>query len=153
MRSAILCIAALFLSPVLSYSQQIGCVDKSMRVQAEQTKHAFKVQGMEVYKDAMLTMEPKTPYPIAVQLQQNEVYQFVFIGVAGADLQLELYDGTDKKLSEKTLRGKEGNYMIYSFKPERPDLYLVVLTQKMKGRKEACASFTIMKKSADNNNR
>lgn len=134
---------------------RVGCVNKSMRVQAEQMKHDFKAQGMEVYKDAMLGMRPGEPAPVAVQLVERQMYQFVIIGDANASkMYFELYDGQDNKLVEKTIKkADETNFIIYSFVPQKTDLYLVVLTQKIKGDAEVCGSFTIMQKATTANSK
>lgn len=148
-------IVTLILLTVQADAQQprIGCVNKSMRVQAEQMKHDFKAQGMEVYKDAMLGMSPGQPAPIALQLTEKQLYQFILIGDANASkIYFELYDGQDNKLAEKTIKkGDDTNFIIYSFMPQKSDIYLVVLTQKIKGKADVCGSFTIMQKApADN---
>jgi hypothetical protein len=126
-----------------------------MRVQAEQMKHDFRAQGMEVYKDAMLGMRPGEPAPIAVQLVERQMYQFVIIGDANASkIFFELYDGQDNKLVEKTIKKVDDtNFIIYSFVPQKTDLYLVVLTQKIKGDAEVCGSFTIMQKATATNSK
>lgn len=131
---------------------RVGCVDKSMRVQAEQMKHDFKAQGMEVYKDAMLSMKPGQPYPIAVQLTEKELYQFILVGDGDAGkIYFELFDGKDHKLAEKVIKKGDGtNFIIYSFMPQKSDIYLVVLTQKVKGNADVCGSFTIMQKASAN---
>ncbi len=134
-----------------AYAQQarVGCVNKSMRVQAEQMKHDFKAQGMEVYKDAMLSMAPGQPAPIAIQLTEKQLYQFILVGDGNASkIYFELYDGKDNKLAEKTIKkGDNTNFIIYSFVPQKSDIYLVVLTQKVKGKADVCGSFTIMQKA------
>ncbi len=125
----------------------IGCMDKSIRLQSEQVKHDFKAQGMFVYKDAMVSMVSKEPFPIAVQLNKGELYQLVFIGNKQANnMTFELFDGTDKKIGEKTADNPEqSNIIIYSFVPEKTDVYLVVLSQKIK-YKSVCSSFCILQK-------
>lgn len=130
---------------------RIGCVDKSMRIQAEDFKKGFEAQGMTAYKDAMLSMMPKEPYPVAIQLSAKEIYQFIFVGNHNSDkLYFELYDGSDKKLGEKIVDNEVGkNFILYSFIPEKSDVYLVVVSQKVKGKREVCGSFTIMKKSGN----
>lgn len=127
---------------------KIGCMDKSIRLQGEQMKHDFKAQGMEIYKDAMLTMTPKQPYPIAIQLMEKELYQFIFVGSNnGGKLYFELFDGGDNKIGEKKVEvTKKNNYVIYSFIPQKTDLYLVVVSQKGKGKNDVCGSFTVMQK-------
>ena len=156
MRTIIFIVSFLFFC-CNAHAQQprIGCVNKSMRVQAEQMKHDFKAQGMEVYKDAMLGMRPGEPAPIAVQLVERQMYQFVIIGDANASkIFFELYDGQDNKLVEKTIKKiDETNFIIYSFVPQKTDIYLVVLTQKIKGDAEVCGSFTIMQKATATNSK
>lgn len=152
MRTNILLTTILLLTVTCStaFAQQpkIGCVDKSIRLQGEQMKHDFKAQGMEVYKDAMLGMDAKEPYPIAVQLNAQQQYQFIFVGNGNATkLFFELYDGADTKLEERVVENNGGNnFIIYSFTPQKTDLYLVVLSQKVKGKGQVCGSFSVMKK-------
>lgn len=137
-----------FLNDTHAQQPRIGCTNKSMRVQAEQMKHDFNAQGMEVYKDAMLGMRPGEPAPIAIQLVEKQMYQFILIGDANAGkIYFELYDGQDNKLVEKTIKKNDNNnFITYSFVPQKTDLYLVVLTQKIKGKADVCGSFTIMQK-------
>lgn len=136
----------------ISYSAQaqkpaVGCMDRAIRIQAEQAKQNFIKQGMKVYKEAMIGMEPNTPYPIAVQLEQGELYQVVYVGsLSATKIKMELLDGKDKTIDEKVLdRPVENNMVIYSFVPEKSDIYMLMLTQKV--RKETCGSIAIFKKA------
>lgn len=132
---------------------KIGCMDKNIRVQSEQFKHNFRAQGMEVYKNAMLTMQSQEPYPVAIQLTQGELYQFVFVGSElSSKILFELFDGNDEKIESITLKPKDGkNYVIYSFKPQKSDVYLFVLAQRIKGGGQVCGSFTVMQQLKSNN--
>lgn len=123
----------------------LGCNDKSIRLQAEQYKQDFKAQGQEVYRDAMISMESRQPTPVAIQLTKGVLYQMIFIGSRDANkINFELYDGEDRKIDEKILKMPEvSNFVVYSFVPEKTDLYLVILTQ-IKGTQSLCGSFTIM---------
>eukprot|EP01012_Entosiphon_sulcatum_P048499 TRINITY_DN66985_c0_g1_i1.p1 TRINITY_DN66985_c0_g1~~TRINITY_DN66985_c0_g1_i1.p1 ORF type:complete len:185 (+),score=18.59 TRINITY_DN66985_c0_g1_i1:274-828(+) len=123
----------------------LGCNDKSIRLQAEQYKQDFKAQGQEVYRDAMLNMESRQPTPVAIQLNKGVLYQMIFIGSHDANkINFELYDGEDRKIDEKILKMPGiSNFVVYSFVPEKTDLYLVILTQ-VKGTQSLCGSFTIM---------
>lgn len=120
-----------------------------MRIQAEQAKQDFKAQGLEIFKDAMITMSSKDPFPIAVQLTEKQLYQILFIGSTSATkLYFELFDGKDQKIAEKTIDDpSRNNFMIYSFIPSKSDVYLIILSQKTKGKKEVCGSLTIMQKA------
>lgn len=143
----------------ISYAQQtrVGCMDKDIRVQVEQIKHDFKAQNMEVYKDAMLSMTPKEPSAIGVQLNKGQLYQFIYVcSKSATKAYFELYDGSQKKIGDKTIASpSDKNYLIYSFIPATTDVYLIVLNQKTKGTSflkggsnEVCGGFSIMQQSA-----
>lgn len=155
MRNILYIVPLVFLfSTAAAQQARVGCVDKSMRVQAEQMKHDFKAQGMEVYKDAMLSMKSNEPYPIAIQLKEKELYQFILVGDYDANkIYFELFDGKDNKLAEKVIKkGDKTNFIIYSFIPSKSDIYLVVLTQKTRGNADVCGSFTVMQKASATTN-
>lgn len=137
---------------VSAHSQEqprIGCMDRAIRIQAEQIKQNFIKQGLSVYRDAMLGMSSREPYPIAVQLTKGQIYQMVYIGSRqSSKITFELFHGKDK-IDEKVLNNpEESNQIVYSFIPEKSDMYLVVLTQKLKN-KDLCGSFTIMQQEID----
>ena len=125
---------------------KIGCMDKNITVQAGQIKHDFRAQGMEVYKDAMLSMQSQEPYPVAIQLTQGQLYQFIFVGSKQSSrIYFELFNGRDEKIESITLKGKDGkNFIVYSFLPQKSDVYLIVAAQKIKGKTNVCGSFTVM---------
>lgn len=128
----------------MSQPASIGCIDKDIRLQAEELKLGFTKHGMEVYKDANISMERSTPYPVAVQLNKGVMYQMVYVGgQQSRDIRLELFDGDDKKLGERVMKKNDPNYIIYPFIPEKTDIYLVVLSQRTK-TDHICSSFTIL---------
>jgi hypothetical protein len=142
------CLLFLYMQAARAQDQpQVGCNDKVIRLQAEQLKADFKQQGLTVYKDAMMSMESQQPYPIAVQLTKGQLYQFIYVGDRSASkLIFELFDGDDKKIESQTLKEpKQKNFLVYSFVPDKSDVYLIVLTQKWKTR-SMCGSFVIMQK-------
>ncbi len=140
-------LTALYIFSTAAMAQQpaLGCNDRAIRLQAEQIKQDFKTQGQKIYKDAMITMESRQPSPIATQLQKGKLYQLIFVGSKDAKrISMELFDGRDKKIEDRTLKTPaQQNFIVYSFVPERTDVYLIVLTQN-KGMQEMCGSFTIM---------
>jgi len=130
----------------------IGCNDKAIRLQAEQTKAGFLKQGFITYKDAMIGMESRLPYPVAIQLNKGTMYQFVFIGDMNASkMKMELFDGEDHRLEVRENKDlKAGNSIVYSFVPEKSDIYLLVLTQQWKSR-SMCGSITILQQENGEN--
>jgi len=138
------------LAATAAYAQPaVGCMDRAIRIQAEQAKQNFIKQGMKVFKEAMIGMEPNTPYPIAVQLDKGELYQVVYVGsLSATKIRFELLDGKDKIIDERVLdRPVENNMVVYSFVPEKSDIYMLMLTQKVK--KPTCGSIAIFKKEKE----
>ena len=124
----------------------VGCIDKAIKLQAEDVKQGFIKQGLTVYRDAMIGMESQTPFPIEVKLVQGHLYEFLFVGSLDASTKLELFDGEDQNVGSKSLaKGEAPGYIIYSFTPSKTDMYLLMLTQKLK-HGTMCGSFTIMEK-------
>lgn len=159
LKRIVLSLTILISAASISYAQQtrVGCMDKDIRVQVEQIKHDFKAQNMEVYKDAMLSMTPKEPSAIGVQLNKGKLYQFIYVcSKSATKAYFELYDGSQKKIGDKTIASpSDKNYLIYSFIPATTDVYLIVLNQKTKGTSflkggsnEVCGGFSIMQQSA-----
>lgn len=160
LKRIVLSLAILLSAANLSYAQQtrVGCMDKDIRVQVEQIKHDFKAQNMEVYKDAMLSMTPKEPSAVGVQLNKGQLYQFIYVcSKSASKAYFELFDGSQKKIGDKTIASPgDKNYLIYSFIPATTDVYLVVLNQKIKGASflkgggtgEVCGGFSIMQQAA-----
>jgi len=140
-----------------AFSQQhpdIGCVDKALKMQSEDIRMSFAKQGMSVYRDAMINMNSQEPFPIEVQLSKGHLYQLIFIGSKGAGkIKMEIFDGEDKKIADKdaslSSTNRNSNAIIYSFVPGKKDLYLVVLSQKLKN-KNICGSFTILEQGGTN---
>lgn len=138
-----------------TFAQQqpsIGCNDKAIRLQSEQIKAGFLKQGFKTYKDAMIGMESRLPYPVAIQLSKGTMYQFVFIGDMNASkMTMELFDGEDHRIEVRENKDlKANNNIVYSFVPEKSDIYLVVLTQQWKSR-SMCGSITILQQGNDEN--
>ena len=146
MKQLFFTIALAFLATV-SFAQKpvMGCVDRDIRLQSEELRSAFLKQGLSVLRDAMIGMQSNEPTPIAVNFTKGKLYQMVYIANrASSKMELEIFDGNDKKIGSKSAGGTgEPNYIIYSFIPDKTDIYLVVLSQKFKG-KETCGSFTIL---------
>lgn len=160
MKSLLYCLALscsfLAVSPALHAQQKasVGCIDGAIRLQAQEMKDYYLKQGFEVFRDAMISMSSMEPYPVIVQLQKGTFYQIIFVGnTADSKIKLELYDGHDNKLDEKTVeRNREQpNYISYSITPENSDTYMFMLMQKLKN-KEMCGSFTILQLKSDKKN-
>ena len=147
MKSIFSALAILFLSFSAFAQKQneaLGCIDKVMVVQSEELKSTFKKQGLTVYRDAMITMESNMPLPIAIQMVKGRIYQLIFIGnKKSSKVSMEILNGDDKRVALKETSKGGNNYIVYSFIPDKTDVYLVMLSQKFKG-KTICGSFTLL---------
>lgn len=134
-----------FLILSISSQAQPKCQDPAIEGLANNIKSTYQKQGLKVFRESMLDMVSMEPTPIAVSLQEGTTYQFIFIGSSQASkLMLELYDGADKLIDQKTERGAD--YITYSFTPKVSEVYLITLIQK-KGAKNVCGYFAIMTNS------
>lgn len=145
------CLSLTMIAPVESRAQlgqpKVGCMDQQIRLQADEIKQHYIGQGLEVMRDAMLSMESQTPYPVMINLERGQLYQIVFVAHPEATrLFLELYDGADRKMKEimQSYGRGQPTYVTFSFIPEVSDMYMFVMRQKWK-TKDMCGSFTILK--------
>ncbi len=146
-----LLLSAAFLLPVTftanAQKPSVGCIDKSVRLEADEIKQFYVNQGLVVYRDAMINMESMEPFPIMTDLQKGQLYMIIFVGhTAVQRMKMEMYDGNDHKMDEKfMLRSRQQpNYIIYAVAPERTDSYLFTFMQKLKNE-SMCGSVCIMK--------
>ncbi|WP_276134222.1 hypothetical protein [Polluticoccus soli] len=148
MMKKIVFVAAGLSLATLAQAQQnmLGCMDASLRVQAEQVKRDLKPQGFVSIRDMMITMKSKEAVGVPVVLTQGKLHQLVFIGSKEAsNMHFELYDKAKFRIDERKFDNpSESNLLIYSIVPETTDTFMVALTQNLK-TKSACGSFTILR--------
>lgn len=150
-RSYLFALLLCLLIPALADAQRakpsVGCIDRSIRLQADEIKQHYTNQGFTVFRDAMLNMESMTPSPVMVEMKKGELYQIIFVGSTEAvRMNLSLFDGNDNKLEDRFVykNRQQPNYIIIPFSPERTDTYLIALMQKWKN-KELCGSLCIVR--------
>jgi hypothetical protein len=138
-------------TPVAAQKPSVGCIDKSIRLQADEIKHFYTEQGMVVLRDAMINMESMVPFPVMAEFRKGERYQIVFVGHQAVQrMKMEVFDGNDNRIEERfTYRSRQQpNYIIYNFAPERTDTYLFTFMQKLKNE-NMCGSLCILKLDAN----
>lgn len=152
--AALLCLNAALAQPAAAQrgerdpQQPVGCIDPTIRAQADEIKKHFTFQGFVVFRDAMINMESMEEFPIMVQLNRGQLYQIIYVGhPAAMNHKMVIYDGRDNKLDEKfTSRNHDqqrSNYIIYQFVPERTDMYLLTFMTRLKHEK-MCGSVCIV---------
>lgn len=130
--------------------QPVGCVDPTLRAQADEIKQHYTSQGFVVFRDAMINMSSMEPFPVVVQLNRGHLYQIVFVGQAAAtNHKLVVYDGADHQIDERFVSRSRGldanqtNFIIYEFVPERTDMYMLTFMSRLKN-KDFCGSVCIL---------
>lgn len=129
----------------------VGCMDKNVRLQADEIKQHYTAQGFTVYRDAMLNMQSDEPLPVVMSMAKGQLYQIIFVGIpAEWKMKMEIFDGGDNKVDEQfVMRSRQQpNYILYTFTPQQSDNYLFTFLQKLK-HEQMCGSVTILKLSPD----
>ena len=129
----------------------VGCMDKNIRLQADEIKQHYTAQGFVVYRDAMLNMESQVPSSVIVELEKGEMYQIIYVGTPEVyRMNLEMFDQSENKLLERFVfkNRQQPNYILVNFIPERTDAYLFSMQQKLKNRR-MCGSFCILRMGPD----
>lgn len=122
--------------------KNVNCDDPAVTAQADALKQGMLKKGMVVFRESPLKMASMEPTAVVVRLLKGKNYQLVFVGSENASrLTMELFDGNNKLLDEKRVRGS--NYIVYTFKPAKTDDYLITLYQK-KGIRDFCGYFGVM---------
>lgn len=128
--------------------QPVGCIDPTVRLQADAIKQHYVKQGFKVYRDAMINMESMVPFPIMVQLQRGHLYEIIFVGNPRAtNHRMMVYDSNDRKFDEKFTSRRNGNeatnYIIYEFTPEQTDAFVFEFMTRLKNE-NFCGSVCIL---------
>lgn len=128
--------------------QLVGCIDPTIRLQADAIKQHYVGQGFKVYRDAMINMESMVPFPIMVQLAKGHLYEIIFVGNPRAtNHKMIVYNSADQKIDEKFVQRHHGddpqNYIIYEYVPEATDAYVFEFMTRLKNE-NFCGSVCIL---------
>lgn len=155
-------LAVLFFTLLLSFSSNLlfaqqppnlGCKDTSILKQGMEIKKHYTDQGFTVYRDAMIGMESRIPYPVIMQMNRGDLYVIVFIGSKEARrLDMDLYEPNEVVIQKINVQRNrdQPNYIIHTFSPTYSGQYLAVALQKWKD-KSMCGSFFVLKMDGSKN--
>lgn len=143
-----LCLALALNTYAQDARQPVGCIDPTVRLQADAIKQHYLKQGFKVYRDAMINMESMVPFPIMVQLARGHLYEVIFVGNPRAtNHRMMVYDSEDRKFDEKFTSRRHGeeatNYIIYEITPERTDAFVFEFMTRLKNE-NFCGSVCIL---------
>lgn len=141
-------VCALISIDTVAQKPKTGCIDAAVEAQANGIKLGLSKKDMKVFQEAMFRMQSMEPVPVAVKMTAGVNYELIFVGSEQANrLSMEIFDGKDNKIEERIERSM--NNIVYSFTPQKTDVYLVTLYQK-KGLKDMCGYFGVMAKGLVN---
>ena len=107
-----------------TFSQDIQkppCVRPAYQVQVDSLKQSLASRGYCLMKEASITMESTYEMSVVMQLEQGNMYHFVFIGdPASMEYQVTMFDWKERMVfcKKSQRQAADGNIMYCSFEPE-----------------------------------
>jgi hypothetical protein len=127
------------------------CKSDVIKNQVDSLKTLFSKDGFIVLKEASITMESEYEMPVIVPLQQNNWYQFVFIGEPTSRLyEVRMYDWSEKQVifQQKRWGDVDGNIISYSYQPKLSQFHMMKPVQVNKQKKkDLCGYVMLLKKT------
>ena len=101
--------------------QRPPCVRSAYQSQVDSLKQSLASRGYCLMKEASITMESTFDMPVVMQLEQGNMYHFVFIGdPASLEYQVTMFDWKDRMVfcKKSQRQAADGNVLYCSFEPE-----------------------------------
>lgn len=123
------------------------CNDKKLHADLVDLNNGFENQGFKLIQYTTLTMPSGNYMPVYVNLEQGKMYQFNFVATEDySQYTFALIDQEKNKLIDEKVKSKDHNHRLTkSFTAPYTGRYVVIMTQKVKGRSEACGGFSVLK--------
>lgn len=113
-------------------------------------KSLFQTQGFELVKEAFITMESEYEMPVIVPINEQNWYQFIFIGDISSKLyEVRMFDWDERQVvyQKKMWGDVDGNIISYTYKPAFSEYHMIKPLQVNKKKKKGlCGYFIMMKK-------
>ena len=125
------------------------CHDKVMHAELVSLDKSLEQRGFSLEQFNMMSMPSGSYVPVSVTMQQGEMYQINFIASKNfQQYHVTVLDKDRKKLIDRKAK-QGGNYQLTeSFAAPYTGNFIIVLSQKVKGQKEACAGLSVLKAGA-----
>lgn len=128
-----------------------SCNNPGILKQVDSLKQLYAKDGFVVLKEASITMESEYEMPVVVPLQQNNWYQFVFIGDITSRLyEVRMYDWEEKMVvyQKKMWGDVDGNIIAFSYIPKFSEFHMMKPVQvNKKKKKDLCGYVMLLKKT------
>jgi hypothetical protein len=130
-----------------------SCNNPDILKQVDSLKQLYSKDGFVVLKEASITMESEYEMPVVVPLQQNNWYQFVFIGDITSKLyEVRMFDWNEKQVvyQKKMWGDVDGNVIVYSYVPKFSEFHMMKPVQVNKQKKKnLCGYVMLFKRTGD----
>ncbi|TXJ29658.1 MAG: hypothetical protein E6Q24_00140 [Chitinophagaceae bacterium] len=154
MKNFLLFLPMLFLLQFNATGQDVirlqSCNDTMISRQVDSLKQLFQKDGLQLLKEASITMESEYEMPVVVPLNKGTWYQFVFIGDYSSRLyEVRMFDWNEKQVifQQKRWGDIDGNIISYGYTPEQSEFYMMKPVQvNKKKKKNLCGYVMLFKK-------
>lgn len=154
MKNFLLFLPMLFLLQFNAAGQDVirlqSCNDTMISRQVDSLKQLFQKDGLQLLKEASITMESEYEMPVVVPLNKGTWYQFVFIGDYSSRLyEVRMFDWNEKQVifQQKKWGDIDGNIISYGYTPEQSEFYMMKPVQvNKKKKKNLCGYVMLFKK-------
>lgn len=132
---------------VFSYGQTNDCNDSHLHAEMVTLNQTFENQGFKVDLMKTFSIVSKTYYPVPLTLEQGKLYQINYIVQDNfQNYDMILIDKNKKELFKLKIKSKKTkkNFSTQGLVAPYTGDYYLILTQKVKGTKQACAGISVM---------
>lgn len=131
-------------------TQQVSCVDSTLKMKVDSLKAVMASRGFMVSKEASLTMESGYEMPIFVPMTENTWYDIAFIGdVSSNSCEVKVYDHSEREVVYQKEAGNsmQSRLINFTYVPKITE-YHVIKTVQLNTRKEnqICGYIIMFKK-------
>lgn len=127
-----------------------ACNDTMIARQADSLKALYQKDGLQLLKEASISMESEYEMPVVMPLTQGTWYQFVFIGDYTSKLyEVRMYDWNEKQVvfQQKRWGDVDGNIISYGYTPAQSEFHMMKPVQvNKKKKKNLCGYVMLFKK-------
>ncbi len=128
-----------------------ACTDKLIHTELVMLDKELEDRGFNLVQFQTMNMPSGAYLPVTLQMDAGQMYQINFIANKEfKEYSLTLIDKDRQKLVDRKMKQKSGakHHISESFVAPYSGNYVIVLTQKLKGVKEACAGFSVLEATA-----
>lgn len=125
-----------------------ACSDNVMHSELVSLDNSLEQQGFRLEQFKLMNMPSGSYVPVAMHMEAGAMYQINFLASKNyQQYHLTIIDKDRQKLVDKKVKQKSGDhhYVSQSFVAPYSGNFIIVLSQKVKGQREACGGLSVLK--------